>query len=64
MFAMIGLNWELVIVVFIAFLLFGNRLGGVMRDFGKGIHEFKKGINDVQEPINKAARDLKEPFEK
>ncbi len=48
-------GYELVIVGFVALLIFGNRLPGVMRSLGQGVVEFKKGINGVEEePKNPA----------
>ena len=35
---------EMLIVLVILLVLFGNRLPGVMRSLGQGITEFKKGI--------------------
>ena len=40
---------ELVIVLVIILLLFGNRLPGLMRSLGQGVVEFKKGINEVED---------------
>ncbi|MGE0595241.1 MAG: twin-arginine translocase TatA/TatE family subunit [Hyphomonadaceae bacterium] len=44
----------LLIVLFLAFLLFGRpgRLSGLMEDLGKGIKGFRKGLgdNDAQQP--------------
>lgn len=37
---------EMLIVLVILLVLFGNRLPGVMRSLGQGITEFKKGISD------------------
>jgi sec-independent protein translocase protein TatA len=37
---------EMLIVLAILLVLFGNRLPGVMRSLGQGITEFKKGIRD------------------
>ena len=39
---------ELVIVMVIVLLLFGNRLPSLMRSLGQGVVEFKKGVNDGQ----------------
>jgi len=41
----------LLIVVFLAFLLFGRpgRLSGLMEDMGKGIRGFRKGLADPNE---------------
>jgi len=39
---------ELLIGLTVAFLLFGNRLPGVLRSLGTSIKEFKKGIDDVE----------------
>lgn len=35
---------QLIIVLVVVLLLFGNRLPSVMRSLGEGITEFKKGI--------------------
>ena len=43
MFGMPG-GWELIVVLVVVLLLFGNRLPSVMRSLGIGITEFKKGI--------------------
>ena len=37
---------EMLIVLVILLVLFGNRLPGVMRSLGQGLTEFKKGIRD------------------
>jgi sec-independent protein translocase protein TatA len=41
------IHW--IIVLFIVFLLFGNRLPSVMRSLGRGVVEFKKGIEGVED---------------
>ncbi len=53
MFGMGG-PWELVIVLFIALLLFGKRLPEVARSMGKGIVEFKKGVRGIEEEVDSA----------
>ena len=45
---------EILIVGFIALLVFGNRLPGVMRSLGKSVTEFKKGVSGIEEDIDKA----------
>ena len=45
---------ELMVVAFIALLIFGNRLPGVMRSLGQGVTEFKKGINGVEDDPKQA----------
>jgi sec-independent protein translocase protein TatA len=37
---------ELVVILFVAVLIFGNRLPAVMRSLGTSVNEFKKGMND------------------
>lgn len=50
LFAMFGFpgTWELLLVVAIVLLLFGNRVPGVMRSLGRGITEFKKGVQGIE----------------
>lgn len=40
-------HWEILLVLFIALLLFGSRLPSLMRSLGSSVTEFKKGINEV-----------------
>ena len=42
----------LLIVLFLAFLLFGRpgKLSGLMEDLGKGIKGFRKGLGDPENP--------------
>ena len=42
-----GEGWIVVLVV--AFLLFGNRLPQVMRNLGRGVTEFKKGVQGIED---------------
>jgi sec-independent protein translocase protein TatA len=52
---------EMLIVGFIALLLFGNRLPGVMRSLGKSVTEFKKGVAGIEEDIDTAVVAEKKP---
>jgi sec-independent protein translocase protein TatA len=47
--------WSLLIVLLLAFVLFGRpgRISGLMEDLGKGIKGFRKGLGDVE--ANKAS---------
>ena len=49
----VGSN-ELIIIVLIAFLLFGNRLPEIMRSVGKGLREFQREKNRIMAEINAA----------
>jgi sec-independent protein translocase protein TatA len=49
----IGMN-ELLIVAFVALLVFGNRLPSVMRSLGKSVTEFKKGVAGIEDDIDQA----------
>jgi TatA/E family protein of Tat protein translocase len=40
---------ELLIVLVVALLLFGNRLPSVARSLGRSMVEFKKGMNEVDD---------------
>ena len=54
MFGMPG-GSELIIVLVIVLLLFGNRLPSVMRSLGRGVIEFKRGVQGVEDEIEEAA---------
>jgi sec-independent protein translocase protein TatA len=45
---------EMLIVAFVALLIFGNRLPGVMRSLGKSVTEFKKGVSGIEDDIDGA----------
>ena len=49
LFAFFGAPPEMLIILVIVLLLFGNRLPGVMRSLGKGVTEFKKGIEGIED---------------
>jgi sec-independent protein translocase protein TatA len=50
LFAFFGMgHWELLIVLVVVLLLFGNRLPGMMRSMGRSVVEFKKGIREDEE---------------
>jgi sec-independent protein translocase protein TatA len=40
---------ELLIVLVVALLLFGNRLPSVARSLGRSMVEFKKGMHDIDD---------------
>jgi sec-independent protein translocase protein TatA len=40
---------ELMVVAFVALLIFGNRLPSVMRSLGKSVTEFKKGVSGIDD---------------
>jgi sec-independent protein translocase protein TatA len=40
---------ELLVVAFVALILFGNRLPGVMRSLGQSISEFRHGLHSPDE---------------
>jgi sec-independent protein translocase protein TatA len=37
-------GWELLIILFVILILFGNRLPGMARNLGRSFTEFRKGI--------------------
>lgn len=52
---------EVMIIGFIALLIFGNRLPGVMRSLGKSVTEFKKGVAGIEEDIDTSVAAEKKP---
>jgi sec-independent protein translocase protein TatA len=53
-------HWELLVVLFIALLIFGRRLPDIARSVGKSMTEFKKGINEAKEGADDLANDVKQ----
>jgi sec-independent protein translocase protein TatA len=46
--------WQLLLVIFIAFVLFGaGRIPKIMEDVAKGIKAFKKGMEEKEESSHK-----------
>jgi len=50
---------ELIVIMIVALLIFGNRLPEVARNLGKGINEFKRGMANASEEFSKELQ--KEP---
>ncbi|MCE9605309.1 MAG: twin-arginine translocase TatA/TatE family subunit [Planctomycetia bacterium] len=52
--AIIGVGpLELAVVALVVLLLFGNRLPGLARSFGKSIVEFKRGVSGIEDDSEK-----------
>ena len=43
-------TWEIIAILVVVLLLFGNRLPGMARSLGSGITEFKRGLKDGNKP--------------
>lgn len=56
LFAFFGAPWEMLVILLVVLLLFGNRLPGVMRSLGKGVTEFKKGIEGIEDDVDTAVK--------
>jgi len=54
---------DILIVLVIALIFFGNRLPGVAKSLGRSIVEFKKGLTESHEELNKSV-DEEPPIEK
>ena len=52
---------EMMVVGFVALLIFGNRLPSVMRSLGKSVTEFKKGVSGIEDDIDTAVTADKKP---
>lgn len=52
MLAFLNMGWpEMLVILIIALLIFGNRLPEVMRSLGKSVNEFKKGMGEMGDQI-------------
>lgn len=47
-------GWEVMVILFVALLLFGSRLPELMRSLGGSVREFKKGMNTDEPPTGSA----------
>ncbi|CAN5650554.1 twin-arginine translocase TatA/TatE family subunit [soil metagenome] len=47
-------GYEVVVIGFVALLVFGNRLPSVMRSLGRSVTEFKKGVAGIEEDLDQA----------
>lgn len=54
-------HWEIVIVLFVALLLFGHRLPSLMRSMGRGVVEFKRGVSGIEDEIESAVHSDSKP---
>jgi sec-independent protein translocase protein TatA len=45
--------WTVLLVLFVALLLFGGRLPEVARSLGRSLNEFKRGLNEVKDEIER-----------
>jgi sec-independent protein translocase protein TatA len=61
LFAFFGAPWEMMVILVVVLLLFGNRLPSVMRSLGKGVNEFKKGIEGVDDDGESAGKKIEPP---
>ncbi|MDA8745402.1 twin-arginine translocase TatA/TatE family subunit [Rubripirellula amarantea] len=50
--------WQIMIVLVVVLLLFGNRLPSLARSMGMSLTEFKKGLKEIDET---KSEDPKEP---
>jgi sec-independent protein translocase protein TatA len=54
-------GYEVLIIGFVALLIFGNRLPSVMKSLGKSVTEFKKGVAGIEDDLDAAATADKKP---
>ena len=45
---------ELLVILFVALLMFGGRLPDVARSLGKSFNQFKRGLKDVENEVDRA----------
>lgn len=53
-------QWEMLVILIVALLIFGRRLPDIARSVGRSLTEFKKGINEAKETKDEFVNDVKE----
>jgi sec-independent protein translocase protein TatA len=52
-------QWEWLVILVVALLIFGRRLPDVARSLGKSLTEFKKGINEAKDSSDELVDDVR-----
>lgn len=52
-------QWEMLVILIVALLIFGRRLPDIARSVGRSLTEFKKGINEAKETKDEFVNDVK-----
>lgn len=52
-------QWEWLVILVIALLIFGRRLPEVARGLGKSLTEFKKGLNEAKDSTDELVDDVR-----
>jgi sec-independent protein translocase protein TatA len=52
-------QWEWLVILVVALLIFGRRLPEIARSVGKSLTEFKKGINEAKESSDDLVDDVR-----
>ncbi len=47
--------WELLVLLVVVLLIFGNRLPAIARSLGRSLVEFKKGTREIDDQSDKQA---------
>jgi len=55
---------EVIVILVLALLIFGNRLPGVAKSLGKSITQFKKGMSDITDQIKEEPKQNEEQEDK
>ena len=53
-------QWEMLVILIVALLIFGRRLPDIARSVGRSLTEFKKGINEAKETKDEFVNDVKD----
>ncbi len=52
---------ELIVILFVAILIFGNRLPSVIRSLGSSVNEFKRGLHETEAAVATAPAEHHHP---
>lgn len=56
-------NWEWIVILAIAVLIFGSRIPKIARSIGQSLSEFRKGIKEVDDTKTEIEKEIRDSIQ-